>query len=123
MLHNSRYQVRVKRAWVAFWQGHGLISAGRPTGDSFNLGEAFSVEHERPILMPGEYAVHLWTEKVGNHFGVRRFQSVLGRRCHDVCARQTDRRTHRRHDVEADSVVHRGPRSRPDDRAAVFVRP
>lgn len=27
--------------------------------------KAFSVEHQRPILMPGEYAVHLWTEKVG----------------------------------------------------------
>jgi acyl-CoA thioester hydrolase len=65
MLHNSHYQVLVERAWVAFWQGHGLINAGRPSGDSFNVVKAFSVNHELPVLMPGEYAVHLWTQHVG----------------------------------------------------------
>ncbi|MCX4579036.1 MULTISPECIES: thioesterase family protein [unclassified Streptomyces] len=65
MLHNTRYQALVERAWVAFWRKHGLISEKGPEGDSFNVVKAFTITYNRPIVMFGEYAVHLWIERMG----------------------------------------------------------
>jgi acyl-CoA thioester hydrolase len=65
LLHNSRYQVLVERAWVAFWRDQGLIRAGGLTDDAFNVVKAFTITHDLPIMAFGEYAVHLWTERMG----------------------------------------------------------
>jgi acyl-CoA thioester hydrolase len=65
LLHNSRYQVLVERAWVAFWRDQGLIGAGSLVEDSFNVVKAFTITYDLPVMAFGEYAVHLWVERMG----------------------------------------------------------
>ncbi|MFJ9759521.1 acyl-CoA thioesterase [Streptomyces sp. NPDC101149] len=66
MLHNSRYQMLVERAWSEFWYGQGFGGDSGLEGDAFNVVKAFSITYEVPIMKPGEYSVHLWMERIGN---------------------------------------------------------
>jgi acyl-CoA thioester hydrolase len=65
MLHNSRHQVLVERAWAAYWQGQGLGGESGVEGDGFNVVKVFTITYEAPVTSPGKYAVHLWTERIG----------------------------------------------------------
>jgi acyl-CoA thioester hydrolase len=65
LLHNSRYQVLVERAWVAHWRDRGHIDVSGLAGDAFSVLKAFTIAFDTPIGKIGEYAVHLWTERTG----------------------------------------------------------
>uniref|UniRef100_UPI0033DFD5F3 acyl-CoA thioesterase n=1 Tax=Streptomyces sp. NPDC006923 TaxID=3155355 RepID=UPI0033DFD5F3 len=65
MLHNSRYQVLVERAWVAFWRDRGFGGEKGIEGDGFNVIKAFSITYDVPVTMFGQYGVHLWVERMG----------------------------------------------------------
>ncbi|WP_326798194.1 acyl-CoA thioesterase [Streptomyces sp. NBC_01808] len=66
MLHNSRYQVLVERAWVTYWGERGFISESGLDGDAFNVVKTFTITFDFPIRKIGEFAVHLWMERLGN---------------------------------------------------------
>ncbi|MEU5536023.1 acyl-CoA thioesterase [Streptomyces sp. NPDC020362] len=66
ILHNSRYQVLVERAWSAFWMGQGFGGKTGLEGDGFQVIKAFTITYEAPLTQPGECAVHLWMEHMGN---------------------------------------------------------
>lgn len=67
MLHNSRYPLLVERAWAAYWHGHGFTFEGdwATAGDMCNVIKEMKVSYERPILRAGDYAAHLWVERLG----------------------------------------------------------
>jgi acyl-CoA thioester hydrolase len=71
MLHNARYAVLVERAWSAFWyaQGVGVLDGVEQTkdaqGDAFNVIKAFTITFDVPITSSGQFAVHLWMERLG----------------------------------------------------------
>jgi acyl-CoA thioester hydrolase len=50
MLHNSRYQVWVERAWVEFGRGRGLGGASGFEGDGFQVVKAFTITYEVPVM-------------------------------------------------------------------------
>jgi acyl-CoA thioester hydrolase len=61
MLHNSRYPLRVERAWLGLWQQDGF----RPDGsDAFHVVTELRVPYEVPVTGPGSHAVHLWLERL-----------------------------------------------------------
>ncbi|MYS20123.1 acyl-CoA thioester hydrolase [Streptomyces sp. DvalAA-14] len=65
MLHNSRYQVLVERAWGTFWIERGFGGGKGLEGDSFNVVKAFTITYDVPVAMFGDYTVHLWVERLG----------------------------------------------------------
>ncbi|QIQ01357.1 acyl-CoA thioesterase [Streptomyces liangshanensis] len=66
MLHNSRYQILVERAFVAFWRDVGIGGSTGLEKDAFNVVKAFTVIYDAPVTAYGEHAVHLWMERMGN---------------------------------------------------------
>ncbi|MFJ3228802.1 acyl-CoA thioesterase [Streptomyces sp. NPDC086783] len=68
LLHNARYPVLVERAWTAFWheRGFGFEGDWEAAGDFCNAVRELRVSYEAPVNRPGEYAVHLWLERLGN---------------------------------------------------------
>ena len=66
MLHNSRYQVWVERAWGEFGRGQGLGGASGFEDDGFHVVKAFTITYDVPVMGIGQCAVHLWMEHVGN---------------------------------------------------------
>ncbi|MFE2540459.1 acyl-CoA thioesterase [Actinacidiphila glaucinigra] len=64
VLHNSRYQVMVERAWSAFWSEQGFSVADRKD-DAFHFVKQFEVIFSEPVTRSGTYAVHLWVERLG----------------------------------------------------------
>jgi len=67
MLHNSRYQVWVERAWGEFGRGQGLGGASGFEDDGFHVVKAFTITYDVPVTMGiGQCAVHLWMDHVGN---------------------------------------------------------
>ncbi|MCT9935206.1 acyl-CoA thioesterase [Planotetraspora sp. A-T 1434] len=65
LLHNSRYAVLVERAWNNFWRDRGLGGKSGLDGDGFNVIKAFDITFDFPVSELGEYAVHLWMERLG----------------------------------------------------------
>ncbi|MFE6199164.1 acyl-CoA thioesterase [Streptomyces sp. NPDC057838] len=66
LLHNSRYQVLVERAWIAFWYARGFGGTNGLENDAFNVVKAFTITYEAPLSAPGAYAVHLWIDRLGS---------------------------------------------------------
>jgi acyl-CoA thioester hydrolase len=68
MLYNSHYGVLVERAWVGYWQQRGVAYAKdwSQLDDSFNVVKEYRVTYEVPINRPGEYGIHIWSERLGN---------------------------------------------------------
>ncbi|WBB58537.1 acyl-CoA thioesterase [Streptomyces sp. WMMC500] len=66
MLHNSRYMPLVERAWVTYWGDRGFIGESGLVGDAFNFVKTFTITFDLPVRKFGEFAVHLWMERVGN---------------------------------------------------------
>ncbi|MGW3496360.1 acyl-CoA thioesterase [Streptomyces sp. NPDC001020] len=65
LLHNSRYQVLVERAWAEFWRDKGIGGKSGFEGDAFNVVKTFDITYDLPVAEIGEYAVHLWMERLG----------------------------------------------------------
>ncbi|PWI15325.1 thioesterase [Streptomyces sp. Act143] len=65
LLHNGHYQVLVERAWGWFWRGKGVGGTSGLEGDGFNAAKTFDITYDRPIAGIGEYAVHLWMQRLG----------------------------------------------------------
>ncbi|MEV6123561.1 thioesterase family protein [Streptomyces sp. SID8352] len=67
LLHNARYPVLVERAWAALWEGRGFRFEGdwAAAGDACNAVRELTVGYEVPVTRTGEYAVHLWLERLG----------------------------------------------------------
>ncbi|CAL9384476.1 acyl-CoA thioesterase [Streptomyces sp. enrichment culture] len=67
LLHNARYPLMVERAWAALWQDHGFHYAGdwAAAGDACNAVKELRIAYEAPVTRPGEYAVHLWLDRLG----------------------------------------------------------
>ncbi|MFF3256085.1 acyl-CoA thioesterase [Actinacidiphila glaucinigra] len=65
VLHNSRYQVMVERAWSAFWSEQGFGVTDRKD-DAFHFVKQFEAVFNEPVTRSGTYAVHLWIERLGN---------------------------------------------------------
>ncbi|MEV5148231.1 acyl-CoA thioesterase [Streptomyces sp. NPDC052727] len=65
LLHNSRYQVLVERAWTAFWYAQGFGGSNGLENDAFNVVKAFTITYEAPVSAPGTYAVNLWIDRLG----------------------------------------------------------
>lgn len=70
MLHNSHYPVLAERAWAELGRRNGFVLDGNWTApsDTCIVAKELKVTYERPIMLPGDYAVHLWTEKIGRTF-------------------------------------------------------
>ncbi|MFG2360423.1 acyl-CoA thioesterase [Streptomyces mirabilis] len=69
LLHNARYPVMVERAWTALWNDQGFLAYEgdwEAAGDFCNAVKELRISYEAPINRPGEYAVHLWLERLGN---------------------------------------------------------
>jgi acyl-CoA thioester hydrolase len=68
LLHNARYPVLVERAWTALWheRGFGFEGDWEAAGDFCNAVKELTISYEAPVNRPGEYAVHLWLERLGN---------------------------------------------------------
>ncbi|MGC0333270.1 acyl-CoA thioester hydrolase [Streptomyces sp. SAI-170] len=68
LLHNARYPLMVERAWAALCQDHGFRFEGdwAAAGDACNAVKELRISYEAPVTRPGEYAVHLWLERLGN---------------------------------------------------------
>jgi acyl-CoA thioester hydrolase len=67
MLHNSRYALLVERAWITYSQRHG-IGYSRDwtlTDDGFGVVRELRISYEFPVARPGEYAAHIWLERIG----------------------------------------------------------
>lgn len=65
LLHNSRYQVLVERAWTAFWYARGFGGPNGLENDAFNVVKAFTITYDTPVSAPGTYAVNLWIDRLG----------------------------------------------------------
>ncbi|MER6691551.1 acyl-CoA thioesterase, partial [Streptomyces minutiscleroticus] len=67
LLHNARYPVLVERAWGALWQesGFGFTGDWEAAGDACNAVKELRVTYDVPVTTAGEYAVHLWLERLG----------------------------------------------------------
>ena len=71
MLHNTRFAVLVERAWNEYWwsQGFGVQDGIRQSrivrDDTFNVIKAMNIEFDLPVMHAGDYAVHLWMERLG----------------------------------------------------------
>ncbi|MFF5436507.1 acyl-CoA thioesterase [Streptomyces achromogenes] len=65
LLHNSRYQVLVERAWTAFWYARGFGGSDGLENDAFNVVKAFTITYDAPLAAPGTYAVNLWIDRLG----------------------------------------------------------
>lgn len=67
MLHNSRYAILVEQAWATYWQqrGIGFTKDWALADDGFHVVKELRVSYEFPINRPGEYAVHVWLERIG----------------------------------------------------------
>ncbi|GGN91177.1 thioesterase [Streptomyces albiflavescens] len=65
LLHNSRYQVLVERMWGWFWRDKGIGGKSGIEGDGFNVVKTFAITYDLPVAEVGEYAVHLWMERMG----------------------------------------------------------
>ncbi|MGV9356498.1 acyl-CoA thioesterase [Streptomyces misionensis] len=65
LLHNSRYQVLVERAWVAFWSARGFGGSNGLENDAFNVVKAFTITYDAPVSASGTYAVNLWIDRLG----------------------------------------------------------
>lgn len=68
LLHNARYPLKVEQAWTELWQEHGIHFEGdwAAAGDACNAVKELTIGYEAPVTRPGEYAVHLWLERLGN---------------------------------------------------------
>lgn len=69
LLHNARYPVMVERAWTALWTDQGFLAYEgdwEAAGDFCNAVKELRISYEAPVNRPGEYAVHLWLERLGN---------------------------------------------------------
>lgn len=59
----------VERAWTALWNDQGFLAFEgdwEAAGDFCNAVKELRISYEAPINRPGEYAVHLWLERLGN---------------------------------------------------------
>ncbi|MEW2290295.1 hotdog domain-containing protein [Streptomyces sp. NPDC047841] len=65
LLHNGHYQVLVERAWGWFWRDKGIGGRSGLDGDGFNVAKHFDITYDQPVAGIGEYAVHLWMERLG----------------------------------------------------------
>ncbi|MET8555060.1 hotdog domain-containing protein [Streptomyces sp. NPDC004959] len=67
LLHNGRYPLLVERAWTAYWRTHGLAYRGdwHEAADACNAVREFTIGYEHPVTLTGEYAVHLWLDRLG----------------------------------------------------------
>jgi acyl-CoA thioester hydrolase len=67
LLHNARYPLMVERAWVTYWQERGFAFEGdwAAAGDACNAVKELRIGYERPVNRTGDYAVHLWLERLG----------------------------------------------------------
>jgi acyl-CoA thioester hydrolase len=65
MLHNSRYQLLVERAWVKFGREQGLGGASGFEEDGFHVSKAFTITYDVPVMGLAHCAVHLWMEHLG----------------------------------------------------------
>lgn len=67
LLHNARYPLLVERAWSELWSGHGFRFEGdwAAAGDACNAVKELRITYDAPVTRPGEYAVHLWLERLG----------------------------------------------------------
>ncbi|GAA3739513.1 acyl-CoA thioesterase [Streptomyces tremellae] len=67
MLHNARYGVLTERAWISYWQGHGIAfdADWGQMEDGFNVVKEVRITFDRPITRPGRYAVRLRVEHLG----------------------------------------------------------
>lgn len=65
MLHNSRYQVLVERAWLSFWHKKGFFGAEGLENDGFNVVKTFAITYDAPVTAFGTYAVNMWVEQIG----------------------------------------------------------
>ena len=69
LLHNARYPVMVERAWTALWNDQGFLAYEgdwEAAGDFCNAVKELRITYDAPVSRPGEYAVHLWLERLGN---------------------------------------------------------
>lgn len=64
IMHNSRYQVLVERAWTAYWMRQGLGGESGRDGDGFSVVKQFEVVFDMPVKRMGTYGVHFWVEQV-----------------------------------------------------------
>ncbi|NEY32458.1 acyl-CoA thioesterase [Streptomyces sp. PRKS01-65] len=68
LLHNARYPVLAERAWAELWQDLlGLRFEGdwAAAGDACNAVRELRITYDAPVTRPGDYAVHLWLERLG----------------------------------------------------------
>ncbi|MFD4138240.1 acyl-CoA thioesterase [Streptomyces sp. NPDC058572] len=67
LLHNARYPLMVERAWVTHWQERGFSFEGdwAAAGDACNAVRELRIGYELPVNRTGQYAVHLWLDRLG----------------------------------------------------------
>ncbi|MEU6735155.1 acyl-CoA thioesterase [Streptomyces physcomitrii] len=67
LLHNARYPLMVERAWTAFWNERGFVFEGdwHAAGDMCNAVKELHISYQAPVNRTGDYAVHLWIERLG----------------------------------------------------------
>ncbi|MYR59937.1 acyl-CoA thioesterase [Streptomyces sp. SID625] len=67
LLHNARYPLLVERAWSQLWHGYGFRFEDDWTaaGDACNAVRELRITYDAPVTRPGEYAVHLWLDRLG----------------------------------------------------------
>ncbi|MBV2354533.1 acyl-CoA thioesterase [Streptomyces sp. J2-1] len=68
LLHNARYPLLVERAWTEVLAGLGFTFDGdwEAAGDACNVVRELTIGYEAPVKRAGEYAVHLWFERLGS---------------------------------------------------------
>ncbi|MEV8594040.1 acyl-CoA thioesterase [Streptomyces sp. NPDC052012] len=67
LLHNARYPLLVERAWTELWQEKGISFEGdwAAAGDACNAVRELRISYEAPVTRTGDYAVHLWLDRLG----------------------------------------------------------
>lgn len=67
LLHNARCPLLVERAWSAYWHERGFRYEGdwAAAGDACTAVRELRIGYERPVTRAGEYAVHLWLDRLG----------------------------------------------------------
>ncbi|MCT7352410.1 acyl-CoA thioesterase [Streptomyces sp. 15-116A] len=67
LLHNARYPLLVERAWTELWQENGIRFEGdwAAAGDACNAVRELRISYEAPVTRTGDYAVHLWLDRLG----------------------------------------------------------
>ncbi|GAA0648385.1 hotdog domain-containing protein [Streptomyces thermocarboxydovorans] len=67
LLHNARYPLLVERAWTELWQDKGIRFEGdwAAAGDACNAVKELRITYEAPVTRTGDYAVHLWLDRLG----------------------------------------------------------